>query len=73
MTLRLGINGSKKLNHSEISDDDKTLSTIINGMEDFATEFSKTLNEYISVQEIKLAATKLKNNKSTCNDQILMK
>ena len=39
-------------------------------MEDFAPEFSKTLDDYISIQEIKLAATKLKNNKSTCNDQI---
>ena len=60
----------KKLNHSEISDNDKILSTIINNMEDFAPEFSKTLDEYISIQEIKLAATKLKNNKSTRNDQI---
>ena len=39
-------------------------------MEDFAPKFSKTLDEYISIQEIKSAATKLKNNKSTCNDLI---
>ena len=62
-------NWFKKLNHSEISDNDKTLSTIINNMEDFGPEFSKTLDEYISIQEIKLAATKLENNKCTCNDQ----
>ena len=60
----------KKLNQSEISDNDKTLSTIIKNMEDFAPKFSKTLDEYISIQEIKSAATKLKNNKSTCNDLI---
>ena len=63
-------NWFKKLNHSEISDNDKILSTIINNMEDFAPEFSKTLDEYVSIQEIRFAATKLKNNKSTCNDQI---
>ena len=39
-------------------------------MEEFAPKYSKTLDEYISIQEIKLAATKLKNNKSTCSDQI---
>ena len=60
----------QKLNQSEISDNDKTLSTIIKNMEDFAPKFSKTLDEYISIQEIKSAATKLKNNKSTCNDLI---
>ena len=37
-------------------------------MEDFAPKFSKTL-EYISIHEIKLAATKLKSNKSTSNGQ----
>ena len=63
-------NWFKKLNHSEISDNDKILSTIINNIEDFAPEFSKILDEYISIQEIKLAATKLKNNKSTRSDQI---
>ena len=36
----------------------------------FAPKFYRTLNKYVSIQEIKLAATKLQNNKSTCNDQI---
>ena len=54
----------KKLNQSEIPDNDKTLSTIIKNMEDFAPKFSKTLDEYISIQEIKSAATKLKKKTS---------
>ena len=63
-------NWFKKLDHIEISDDEETLSTIIKNMDNFALKFSKTLDEYISNQEIQLAATKLKYNKSTCNDQI---
>ena len=63
-------NWLNNLSHSEIPDNDKTFSTIIKNMDDFDPKFSKTLDEYISIQEIRLAATKQKNNKSTCNDQI---
>ena len=47
----------KKLSHIDISDNDKTFSTIVKNMKDFAPKFPKTLDEYISIQEIKLAAT----------------